>query len=161
MKELYEHDSDFGEIFRTCLKHEFNKFYIFEGYLFKENKLCVPNYSIRELLVREGHGGDLMGHFDVPKTLSLLQDHFCWPNMRSDVEKICERCLKCRKTKSTLKSHGLYMPLPIPTYPWVDLSTDFIFGLPTLRTGKDSIVSIPYCGVYTYTKVSNHRLARG
>ncbi|TKC11713.1 hypothetical protein FA727_23770 [Robertmurraya kyonggiensis] len=130
LKELYEHDSDFGEIFRTCLKHGFNKFYIFEGYLFKENKLCVPNCSIRELLVREGHGGGLMGHFGVFKTLSLLQEHFYWPNMRRDVEKICERCLKCRKTKSTLKPHGLYMPLPIPTYPWVDLSMDFILGLP-------------------------------
>ena len=87
LKELYEHDSDFGEIFRTCLKHGFNKFYIFEGYLFKENKLCVPNCSIRELLVREGHGGGLMGHFGVFKTLSLPQEHFYWPNMRRDVEK--------------------------------------------------------------------------
>ena len=59
--------------------------------------------------------------------------------MRRDVERISERCLKYRKTKSTLKSHGLYMPLPIPTYPWVDLSMDFILGLPRSRTGKDSI----------------------
>ena len=72
LKEIYEYDSDFGEIFRSCTKHSFNKFYIFEGYLFKESKLCVPNCSIRELLVREGHGGGLMAHFGVLKTLSLL-----------------------------------------------------------------------------------------
>ena len=88
LKELYEHDRDFKEIFRTCSKHGFNKFYIFEGYLFRENKLCVPNCSIRELLVREGHSGGLMSHFDVLKTLSLLQEHFYWPNMKRDVVKI-------------------------------------------------------------------------
>ena len=72
--------------------------------MFKENKLCVPNCSIQELLVREGHGGGLMGHFGVLKTLSLLQEHFCWPNMKRNVERICERCLKYRKAKSRFVS---------------------------------------------------------
>ena len=98
----------------------------------------MPNCRIRELLVQEGHGGGLMGHFGIFKTLSLLQEHFYWPNMKRDVEKICETCLKCRKTKSTLKPHELYHPLLIPSYPWVDLFMDFILGLPRSRTGKDS-----------------------
>ena len=51
LKDLYEHDSDFGKIFRNCTKHGFNKFYIFEGYLFRGNQLCMPNRSIKELLV--------------------------------------------------------------------------------------------------------------
>jgi hypothetical protein len=33
---------------------------------------CVPNCSMRELLVREAHGGGLMGHFGVRKTLEIL-----------------------------------------------------------------------------------------
>uniref|UniRef100_A0A2N9JAT5 CCHC-type domain-containing protein n=1 Tax=Fagus sylvatica TaxID=28930 RepID=A0A2N9JAT5_FAGSY len=38
-------------------KAAFGKFYRLDGYLFGENRLCVPNSSMRELLVREAHGG--------------------------------------------------------------------------------------------------------
>jgi hypothetical protein len=35
--------------------------------------------------------------------------------------------------------HGLYTPLPFPKEPWVDVSIDFILGLPRSRKGRDSI----------------------
>jgi hypothetical protein len=36
-------------------------------------------------------------------------------------------------------SHGFYTPLPVPKKPWVDISMDFILGLPSLRKGRDSL----------------------
>ena len=42
----------------------------------------MPNYSLRDLLVREAHGGGLMGHFDVAKTLGVIQEHFYWLHMK-------------------------------------------------------------------------------
>ena len=42
------------------------------GFLFRENKLCVPNCSLSDLLLRESHSGGLMGHFGVAKTLVIL-----------------------------------------------------------------------------------------
>ncbi len=52
-------------------------------------KLCISNYSIRDLLVREAHGGSLAGHFS-KKTLEVLKEHFYWPSMIKDVHKVVE-----------------------------------------------------------------------
>lgn len=80
-----------------------------------------------------------MGHFGVQKTLETLQEHFYWPHMKKDVQKFCEHCIVCKKAKSKVKPHGLYTPLPIPEYPWIDLSMDFVLGLPKTSNGRDSI----------------------
>ena len=34
-----------------------------KGFLFRANKLCVPESSVRLLLLQESHSGGLMGHF--------------------------------------------------------------------------------------------------
>jgi len=81
--------------------------------------------------------GGLIGHFDVQKTLDLLHEHFIWPHMKHDVNNFCENGIVCKKSRSKVKLHGLYSPLPIPDYPWIDLSMDFVLGLPKTRNGKD------------------------
>uniref|UniRef100_A0A2N9HY26 Integrase catalytic domain-containing protein n=1 Tax=Fagus sylvatica TaxID=28930 RepID=A0A2N9HY26_FAGSY len=139
VKELYVNDDDFASVFAACEKAAFGKFYKLDGYLFRENRLRVPNSSIRELLVREAHGGGLMGHFGVRKTLDVLHEHFFWPKMKRDVERVCSRCVTCRQAKSRVLPHGLYTPLPVPSAPWVDISMDFVLGLPRSRKGRDSI----------------------
>ncbi|KAL5801030.1 hypothetical protein ACOSQ3_032662 [Xanthoceras sorbifolium] len=139
IKELYVEDADFGNVFNACEKVAFGKFYRHDGFLFRETKLCVPKSSLRELLVREAHGGGLMGHFGIAKTLDVLHEHFFWPHMKRDVERICEKCITCRQAKSRVKPHGLYTPLPIPSGPWIDISMDFVLGLPRSKRGRDSI----------------------
>jgi hypothetical protein len=41
IKDLYAQDSDFGDVFNACEKVAFGKFYRHDGFLFRENKLCV------------------------------------------------------------------------------------------------------------------------
>ncbi|KAF7834899.1 Transposon Ty3-G Gag-Pol polyprotein [Senna tora] len=127
------------QIWSACEKHGLQDFYRCDGFLFKKDKLCIPNCSMRELLVIETHGGGLMGHFGVDKTLALLHEHFYWPKMRKYVVSVCAKCVTCKHAKSKVQPHGLYSPLPVPSQPWVDISMDFVLGLPRSQSGKDSI----------------------
>ncbi len=76
LKDLYEHDSDFSTLWHACEHGGFEKYYRMNGYLFKHNRLCVPECSMREVLVRESHSGGIMGHFGVTKTYETLSQHF-------------------------------------------------------------------------------------
>ncbi|RVW80731.1 Transposon Ty3-I Gag-Pol polyprotein [Vitis vinifera] len=109
VKESYANDNDFASVYGACEKTAF------------------------------AHGGGLMGHFGVRKTLDVLHEHFFWPKMKRDVERACARCITCRQAKSRVLPHGLYTPLPVPSAPWVDISMDFVLGLPRSRNGRDSI----------------------
>ena len=47
-----------------------------EGFLFKENELCVPRFPLKEFLIRKAYGGSLAGHFGLNKALDILRGHF-------------------------------------------------------------------------------------
>jgi len=38
--------------------------------------MSAPAYLLRELFIREAHGGSLAGHFGMNKTLNILKEHF-------------------------------------------------------------------------------------
>jgi hypothetical protein len=140
IKGQYAFDDDFKEVALNCKEgHTWNKFVLNDGYLFRANRLCIPVGSVRLLLLQEAHGGGLMGHFGAKKTEVVLSTHFFWPRMRRDVERFVARCTTCQKAKSRLNPHGLYMPLPIPSVPWADISMDFVLGLPRTKRGSDSV----------------------
>lgn len=139
IKDVYVNNLDFSSIYASCNKGTIDKFFKHKGYLFRENKLRVPSCSIHELLVREAHSGGLMGHFGAAKTLEMVREHFYWPKIRIDVEQTCDRCITCKHDKSKVLPHELYTPLLVTNEPWVDISMDFVLGLPRTKRGRDSI----------------------
>jgi len=76
-----------------------------------------------------------MGHFGIRETLEILHKHFFWPKMRKDVTRICGR-----NAKSMVLPHGLYTPLPVPSEPWLDISMDFVLGLPQTKKKRVEIL---------------------
>ncbi|KAK1682138.1 hypothetical protein QYE76_042986 [Lolium multiflorum] len=96
------------ELYALCsVDRGFDDFYLHDGYLFKANKVCIPESSLRKLLLQESHGGGLMGHFGRDKTLSMLSTHYYWPRMKRDVERLCNRCTTCLQAKEVVRLHGI------------------------------------------------------
>jgi hypothetical protein len=140
IKELYATDVDFKDAYENCREgRTWNKYVLQDGLLYRANKLCVPASFVHLLFLQEAHGGGLMGHFGVKKTYDVLAPHFFWPKMRCDVERYVSQCTTCNKAKSRLNPHGLYVPLPVPSVLWEDISMDFVLGLRRTKRGRDSI----------------------
>jgi hypothetical protein len=116
-----------------------NKYVLQDGLLYRANKLCVLASFVHLLFLQEAHGGGLMRHFRVKKIKYVLAAHYFWPKIRRDVECYVSRCMTCNKAKSRLNPHGLYIPLPVSSVPWEDISMDFILGLPKTKRGRDII----------------------
>ena len=64
---MYNQDSELSFTYAEFMEKPQGGFYVNEGYLFNEGKICIPQGSQRKLLVQETHEGGLMGHFRVEK----------------------------------------------------------------------------------------------
>ena len=71
IKEQYKDDPYFKEILGKYQARDSkvcSEFVITDGYLFKGVRLCIPEGSLRSLLICELHRGGLGGHFGRDKT---------------------------------------------------------------------------------------------
>lgn len=112
---------------------------VHDGFLFRGDRLCLPDCSLRLQLISEIHNE---GHVGRDRTLHLLACSYYWPALWRDVEGLVERCTTCQTSKGHATNAGLYLPLPIQTQPWTDISMDFVMGLPRTQHGFDSIFVI-------------------
>jgi hypothetical protein len=132
----------FGKIFAEVSVSKRNDYVILNGYPFRGLQLCIPDNSLREQIIRELHGE---GHFGRNKTLALVSSDYYWPKLTSDVIRYVERCFICQRSKGALTNAGLYTPLPVPNGPWLDVSMDFVLGLPNRQSNMDSIFLVSLC----------------
>ncbi|GKD97443.1 putative nucleotidyltransferase, ribonuclease H [Tanacetum coccineum] len=111
-------------------------FFLHNGFLFKRNQLCIPDSSLRLQIIKELHGE---GHVGCDRTLQLVQASYFLPTIRKEVDRYVKRCRVCQVSKGKATNAGLYMSLHVPLQPWVDISMDFVLGLPRIQRGNDSI----------------------
>ena len=135
-RELFNSDQYFSEVMAAVQSGEKSEFLVVDGFLFRGNQLCIPDCSLRLQIIQELHGE---GHVGRDRTLQLVKASYFWPTIRKEVEKYVKRCRICQLSKGKATNAGMYMPLPIPTQPWADLSMDFVLGLPRTQRGSDSI----------------------
>ena len=135
-KDLLQIDPYFAAIMLNLNAIENRDFLVVDGFLFHGNQLCVPDSSLRFQIIKELHEE---GHVGRDRTLQLVKTNYFWPTIRREVERYVARCHVCQVSKGMATNAGLYMPLPIPTQPWTDLSMDFVLGLPRTQRGFDSI----------------------
>ncbi|CAA7021374.1 unnamed protein product [Microthlaspi erraticum] len=134
--ELYSSDPFFASVLHDVREGMPMEFSIQDGFLFKGLRLCIPDCSLRLKIIEELHKE---GHVGRDRSLQLVSSSYFWPSLRRDVERFVARCRACQTTKGQASNAGLYMPLPVPTQPWTDVSMDFILGLPRTQKEHDSI----------------------
>ncbi|GJT43376.1 transposon ty3-I gag-pol polyprotein [Tanacetum coccineum] len=112
IKELYAIDEDFGNIWMELkTKQHRGEFLLLDGYLFK--------------------GRD--------KTIASVESRFSWPQLKRDVGAFVKRCVVCQEGKGNTQNKSLYMPLSVPKSPWVNMSMNFMLGLPGTQWGVDFV----------------------
>ena len=58
LKQLYAKDNEFSMPFAKCTNVKaWDKYHIHDGFLFRANKLCVPECSLHLMLLQESHSG--------------------------------------------------------------------------------------------------------
>ena len=95
LNDDYESRPNFGELY-TSLSNAprpiLDDYTLQEGYLFKANKLCISQSSVRDFLVWEIRAGGLTGHFGNNKTIEEVECQFYWLGLKRGVTKIVRQC---------------------------------------------------------------------
>ena len=81
--------------------------------------------------------------------IKLIKINYWWPEIKEDVKKYVQRCMKCQQNKvqHQKKARELHL-LEIPEEPWQKISINIIGPLPQSK-GKNTIVVI----VDQFTKI--------
>ena len=89
IKELLHTDPCFCSIIEHLQVGESKDFILQDGFLFKGNKLCIPDCNLRLKIIKELHEE---GHVGWDTTLQLVYASYFWPTMRKEVGRFVERC---------------------------------------------------------------------
>jgi len=115
---------------------------IIDDLLCWKGRLYAPKKT-RNGIIRPEHDSKIAGHFGRDRTLELVSRNFYWPKMEDYIQKYCNECDNCQRTKAPRHAkHGLLHPLELASKPWTHISTDFITDLPESGGYKNILVVV-------------------
>ena len=110
--------------------------------LLKNKNFTSPSSTLIPLILQQIHNSPIGGHLGYLKTLHRIKQDFNWQGMEFDIKNHIRCCDVCQRTKSdNSKPADLLQPLLIPDRPWLDISMNFIEGLPKSH-GQDVILVV-------------------
>jgi hypothetical protein len=115
------------------------------GIIQKGERVLIPE-ALRESCLALAHAS----HLGYEKTLMYAKTTVFWPNMASDVRKLCEECVICAKWGNKKKELPL-KPTEVPPSPWHTLGMDNF----TVQ-GCDYLLIVDYLTKYPIIRKSGH-----
>jgi len=114
-----------------------------QGLILFRGKVYVPrDEELRKEIMCLHHNTSISGHPECWKMLELVMRNYWWPGISKYVLSYVDGCDACQRGKLFPEMPaGKLMPNPIPNVPWMDISVDFITGLPEAQ-GYDTILVI-------------------
>ena len=151
MKELTQHNVTPEDMsaFRSYqkkleLSETFRKNYSLEDeMIYYQDRLVVP-IKQQNAVMRLYHDHTFFGgHFGVTVTLAKISPIYYWPKLQHSIIQYIRTCVQCQLIKSHRpRLHGLLQPLPIAEGRWLDISMDFVTGLPPASNNLNMILVV-------------------
>ena len=145
IQEEYANDTAVQEIIEGLKRDtKFKKHFSWcQDILRRKSKIVVPqNVELRNDILSWLHGSGQGGHSGRDVTVQRVKSWFYWKGLAKDIQNYLRSCTICQSCKyDTTASPGLLQTLPIPEAVWIDISMDFIDGVP-VSFGKSVILVI-------------------
>ena len=104
-------------------------------------RIYVPT-AMRNELIKEHHDNSISGHFGWRKVYAALQRWYYWDTMIGDIKAYVRACPACQLYKPTAQPTTAIVPSVPLSRPFVEISLDWVSGLPTTSNGSNCVLNI-------------------
>lgn len=164
IKLSYVQDPDSGKLLSKIAKDVSDppQYSVKDGIIRHGAKIYVgATTNMRLTLLENFYQSALGGHSGAKATYQRIKRIFCWPHLKSMVQKFVSECPVCQLTKvEHISPPGLLEPLPIPGTPWSCISLDFIEALPKSNGKEVILVVVDRLTKYTHFIALSHPYSR-
>jgi hypothetical protein len=103
-----------------------NEEFFYKGRLYLRKQL-----ALKSMVLSEFHSSPTANHSNFTKYYEWVKHYFSWDGMKQEIHTFMVECDTCHhNTGKTIKLLGIRQPLLLTPTIWMDISMDFIIGLP-------------------------------